>query len=341
MTLVIPGMSEEELAELSPRERWELRAQERQFLAEDKDRRNASWHRSVNTVALVLGIVVAVGTLYSGVKTLQSTQDQIRIAQEALVTDRFAKTIEALSSEDSSVRLGAVHALGRLLVDSPRDHDTITAVLVAYCLEHDLPPGKKPKPGAEPSLDLTAALTVLGHRPKRTEAKPIELFALQFHNGRLDKVDLSGAYFDGADLSNSDWYKDVIMRGTSFEHADLRDVQAHGLKDLRETSFEQARLDRAQFPGVDLRKTHMSGTNLTRTHLNDTDMREANLEDAILTETDLSHANLQGANFNRAKLTHVFLMGADLRGTGLTPEGLRSGGNVFDDDTLFGDLPAG
>src|SRR5256885_6797753 len=90
----------DELAGLTVMERMELLFQERQFQAEERERGRAEKHRRINTVALVLGVIVGLGTVVGAVATLRATQDQLRIAQDAEITDRYATTIEALSSQD-------------------------------------------------------------------------------------------------------------------------------------------------------------------------------------------------------------------------------------------------
>ncbi len=59
-----------------------------------------------------------------------------RIAQEmtreAQVTERYVAAIKLLASDKQTERLGAVHSLHRIALDSPRDRNTIIQVLTVF-----------------------------------------------------------------------------------------------------------------------------------------------------------------------------------------------------------------
>jgi hypothetical protein len=64
------------------------------------------------------------------------TARNFRLSREGYVTDRYTKTIEQLGSGSLDVRLGAIYALERIMVDSMRDHPAIVEVLAAFAREH-------------------------------------------------------------------------------------------------------------------------------------------------------------------------------------------------------------
>ena len=124
------------------------------------------------------GLVVSFGLVYTALN--------FRLSRESHVTDRYTKAIEQLGSNGLDVRLGAIYALERIMIDSPRDHPTIVEVLAAFVREHSRPfmePQPVPEPGkggarrlTNRTTDVLAAATVLGRRPRRREERgPLNL----------------------------------------------------------------------------------------------------------------------------------------------------------------------
>ena len=65
--------------------------------------------------------------------------------EQGHITDRFTKAIEQLGKLDGErpnieVRLGAIYALERIAIDSPRDQWTIMEILTAYVRQNAPPP---------------------------------------------------------------------------------------------------------------------------------------------------------------------------------------------------------
>ena len=165
------------------------------------------------------GVLAAGALVYTGLT--------FRLSREGHVTDRYTKAIEQLGSERVDVRLGAIYALERIMIDSARDHPAIVEVLAAFVREHssldatdlgDKQPGadddmRRPHDVVGPATDVQAALTVLGRRPPGREER-----------GRLDlrSTNLSGADLVRADLSNADLTKADLTR------ADLGDANMAG-----------------------------------------------------------------------------------------------------------------
>jgi TolA-binding protein len=65
-------------------------------------------------------------------ETTEHNNRQLQVAVEQQMTERFAKAIDQLGSDVLQVRLGALHSLGRLAVNSPTDREAIAALLEAY-----------------------------------------------------------------------------------------------------------------------------------------------------------------------------------------------------------------
>ena len=187
-----------------------------------------------------------------------------------------------LGSDRLDVRLGAIYALERIMIDSARDHPAIVEVLAAFVREcpeaasyrPDLDSGGQTEQHPRPVADLQAAVTVLGRRPAgRTE------------RGR---VNLASANLARADLTGESW----PARTWPARTCSARTWPARA------------------WPGA----------NLTLADLSCADLAGADLADANLTLANLTLANLARADLAGADLTEASLDGADLTGVTLTGE---------------------
>ena len=104
-------------------------------------------------MSALAAVGTSAGTGYATAKFLQGARGQ--------VTDRFGKAVEQLGSNATDVRLGAIYSLERLMNDSTADQPTIMEVLSAYIREHT---AARTQSEVGPSIDVQAALTVLGRR---------------------------------------------------------------------------------------------------------------------------------------------------------------------------------
>ncbi|HXT93389.1 MAG TPA: hypothetical protein VN714_29505 [Trebonia sp.] len=66
----------------------------------------------------------------------------VGLVLRALIRDAALSSGEQLGSDRLDVRLGAIYALERIMIDSERDHPTIVEVLAAFVREHC--PKKRP-----------------------------------------------------------------------------------------------------------------------------------------------------------------------------------------------------
>lgn len=240
------------------------------------------------------GLVIAGGLVYTGLT--------FRLSREGQVTDRYTKAIEQIGSDSLDVRLGAIYALERIMVDSERDHPTIVEVLAAYVREHAPLPdeaasGDEARSSsadltAGPATDVQAALAVLGRRPRgRTERDQLDL-----RRTMLCRADLWGAMLKDARLEDSD------LKQANFGHADLTGADlAHA--DLTRADLNGTALERAKLTGAHLAHAHLIGADLTGTNLIGADLTGANLEYAKLTGAHLDGADLTGTKLNRVDLT--------------------------------------
>ncbi len=166
---------------------------------------------------IVLG-VFGLFLLYFTWRRSVASDKTVRIAEQGHITDRFTKAIEQLGKTDGTapnieVRLGAIYALERIAIDSPRDHWTIMEILTAYVRQNaSLDPGRPYTEGEKPRTDIQAILNVLGRRKTGASRERPE------HHLDLSCTRLCGASLWGAKLQRAS------LREANLEDADLRDA---------------------------------------------------------------------------------------------------------------------
>ncbi len=286
----------------------------------------------------LLAIAGAIFAFYLHHRRVTAMEEQVRVAQEGQVTERFTRAIEHLGDDRLEVRLGGIYALERIARDSEKDHWTIMEVLTAYVRERaswkeaPAPPstsGVEAEPPAEPGpsrpkppLDIQAILTVIGRRARffgQGETEPLDLRGTD-----LRGADLTGAHLERADLVEAHLER-ANLWGTHLERAVL--VEAH----LEGAILREAHLKAADLVGAHLERAVLGGAHLEGAHL-----RKAHLEGAILVGAHLEGANLAGAHMEGAKLMGARLEGANLSGVkGLTREQLAQA--CTDDKTILPD----
>jgi hypothetical protein len=229
------------------------------------------------------GVAVLTGAFYT-YRQVQTGRQQLHVAQEGQVTERFTRAIDQLGHEEIDVRIGGIYALKRIAKDSSADRATVADVLAAYVRNHS--PWPPSRPGqyvanapinqipmmARRAPDIQSALTVLAHR-----------LPSQDNDGRLD---LAYADLRKANLRSAQ-SKQTYLIGTHLEKALLAGA------DFADSAFERAYLKGAQLVSANLRKARFDGA-----HLEDADLRGAHLEDADLRGAHLEDADLRGAHVN-------------------------------------------
>jgi uncharacterized protein YjbI with pentapeptide repeats len=252
------------------------------------------------------GLVVSAGLVYTALN--------FRLSRESHVTDRFTKAIEQLGSERLDVRLGAIYALERIMIDSPRDHPTIVEVLAAFVREHSLPDLRS-------DTELLAAATVLGRRPSgREERGPLNLKGAYLPGVRLERAQLPSAILVGADLTRAGLHA-ANLSGAFLAGARLMAVNMFG-----------ADLVRANLTGAILAGADLAGVRLEGAVLDDADLEGAHLEGAILSGASLAGADLTGADLTAATLSGSFLSKANLTAANLSDANLT--GAIVEDVIL-------
>jgi len=84
------------------------------------------------------GVAIGIGLYYTwrriGIaeEDLKATQENLKIAQEGQITERFTRAIEQLGNEKIEIRLGGIYALNRIANESKTDYWSIIEILTAY-----------------------------------------------------------------------------------------------------------------------------------------------------------------------------------------------------------------
>ena len=267
--------------------------------------------QQVTAIDDVRGRLIQLGAGLLAAGALLYTARTFRLSREGHVTDRYTKAIEQLGSERLDVRLGAIYALERIMIDSRRDHPTIVEVLAAYVREHS--PSLRPEdqdPDTEldpPATDVQAVLTVLGRRPAdREERGRLNLRYTRLANADLAYANLTDADLKGAQLTHADLLH-ANLTGANLTDANL--VRAC----LIDANLTHACLIRATLTDARLVFATLKGTNLSDATLTRAVLTQATLTEAILIRTTLIDAHLPGVNLTKAHFHDAVLTGANLK----------------------------
>jgi len=237
-----------------------------------------------------------------------------KLTEQGQVTDRYTRAIEQLGSDKRlEVRIGAIYALERITIDSPRDHPTIMEVLIAFIREHsheqwpDPESEDAPVPERTTRPDLQAALNVVGRRDPSRDIRQIDLSGANLSGAKLGRANLAGADLRRTILAAADLKGALLNEREDFTRADL-----DGRADLRLAHLE----------GAHLQDAHLERARLNSTHLERARLRGAHFDDATLIGAHSTGAHIDGARFADAKLmhadfTHLFDSHADMTGANL------------------------
>ena len=240
---------------------------------------------------------------------LGTTQEQLEIARQSLLSDTYQRVAEMLGSDVLAVRLVGIYGLQQLAEDEPsKYHIRIMKLFCAYVKhptggEQDEHPIyqriEDPLDLPIPSADVQAVMNAIGSRS--TEGRSIE-FAEGF------TLDLRGADLVGIDV-----------HGMNFARADLRSARLFHAN-LINTDLSQARMHEARLEGASLHCTNFFKAVLPAAQLNDCVAEKANfgkakLLGANLPDVNLKDAKLRDADLNSANLLRASFECADISGT--------------------------
>ena len=179
-------------------------------------------------------------------RRVKAAEDNVRVAEEGQITERFTRAIQQLGDDENmAIRLGGIYALERIAKDSEKDHGPIMEVLTAYVREKAPRQDYDYEPQADerPPTDIQAILTVIGRRETTGKGR------------RNDRLNLSQTHLVGAILP------DANLREADLPRADLRHAN------LSRTHLDEADLDTVRLNRANLFMAEMDNANLKETHL--------------------------------------------------------------------------
>jgi uncharacterized protein YjbI with pentapeptide repeats len=242
-------------------------------------------------LATLITAFTALGALVFTALSLQATREQIHVAEQGQITDRYTRAIDQLGTpgpEHLQVRLGGIFALERLAADSPRDRKTIIEVLTAFVRATS---PRVPDTVCPPTpADVQAAFVVLGRR---------DLTDYVFRPGDPPAVDLRATCLAGILAPRSD-LTGFTLGGADLTGANLYDMRFDVIG-LNDTVLAGAILSESDFTEL----TYVEGADFTGAQLLGAKFGSVVLTDVTFAYADLSGADLGDAHFVRADLTRV------------------------------------
>ena len=272
-------------------------------------------------------------------------QRQANTTRLGLNNERYQKGVELLASESMMIRIGGIHALQNLALESPREHSNQIVQLLCAFVRH--PPSDRhwvdEQPAGASALgdsgperssgsrsireDVLASIRAAANcAEKAAQAIPELKVQLDLRGVDLRGCDLSRLYFRGALLTNA------RLQRSDLQQANLSDANLSYAKlenaDLTLSSLEGALLDHASFNGACLEQANLNRARsergqwvrarLSHAQLRDfrgllVDMSYSQPHYADLTRAKLRSSNLQHADFEKAILVHADLTASDAR----------------------------
>ncbi|WP_238474864.1 pentapeptide repeat-containing protein [Azospirillum cavernae] len=274
---------------------------------QEPDKQVEAYGKLVAAIGLLAaGPVGLIGVALAFWRSWNQHRDGMTAARK-LDAEAFAKAVEQLGHDTSSIRMGAALALEALGKSAPRLLSQSIEILCAYVREiHPALPSVEtdgttaPPPTTPFPTDIKLILDVICRLKEQRSAKKImvDLSRTDLGKANLSWANLSGANLSGANLSEAS---------------------------LSEANLSEAFLIRANLSRAFLGEANLSGAALNGTNLSGAKLRKANLSGAYLSGADLSEADLSKANLSEASLTNTTFKdtilpdGRKWTGTGLPP----------------------
>jgi hypothetical protein len=320
--LLYPAISDRELdeAQVNGKDRIQLKS-ERLKLQNDA---RTTLLQGLGGAVLLLGAWLTYRQLVTNREQLQHAvesnrqqreldREQLRVAEQGQITERFTHAVDQLGSDRLDVRLGGIYALERIARDSPDDRRAIAEILSSYLRQ------RAPWPPSVPgqymahapldqipmrqhwSIETQAAFTVVGRGSfaDRGLWERIDIRVLDLSSTDLRRMHLTNAHLEAADLAGAN-LSGVAFFDTHLECVDLMDAN---LQDaiLNGCYMNECWLHSANLKGATLGGTDLRGAILQETHLPNTDLSHSDLRGAVLIGLDLRQVNLHGVQLEGAE----------------------------------------
>jgi hypothetical protein len=223
------------------------------------------------TIAQILGGAAVLAGVFFTAQQLFVAQDAQRIAEEALITERFTRATEQLGNDRLEIRIGGIYAFERIAKNSEDDFYPVINILSTFIRENA--PRQKDEedyPNRGVYADPGGLVELTGILAADISAALQSLRSLSLEHDKRILLDLNGTNLEGG-----------IFGEGSYEQAWLFN-----------SNLQYASLIGVHLPGALLFDSNLRGANLQNANLSGADFRNAQLNDANLRGVDLSRANL-------------------------------------------------
>lgn len=290
------------------------------------DQTTSSQESEVRVRLLVL--YTAIGAAYLTWRRTTALERGTEIASRQLDTDRFTAAIGQMGHDSIDVRLGGIFALEHL-AKARRDEyaETIDRVLIAFMLEHSVPPDnreKAPKMKSAKARAAEAFTQVRGDPPPLTvdeerkqaidrERALVNLLMSHFRTGSdvkaaIDTLSRSRLVFhpDANKDLDGPIVSDLDLAGLTIAGLKLGSAQVSGL------GCNNLRLGNTQFDNAVIENTEFVGSILYRVSFNNSKLTKVNFSDANLIQVDFSGSVLRSCFFTEAAILYADFSDATL-----------------------------
>lgn len=279
-------------------------------------------------------------------QSAEAANQNARIAEQGLTTERLTRAIELLGEEKTSMRMGGIFGLEQIAESHEEERRKIARILSAYVREL-APRIEKKEERGDPPPDMRSVAQELHRRIKKYNDESEELLRKRrdievavevlariasklTYEDRYNKqkrylcnlrnTELRDFRFIGMDLSEFDITNSNLtsawLNSVNFARAILQNVDFKWAR-LDEACLIGARLDGVCLESTTLKKANLSGARLDHGRLSGAHFEYANLRCAYLRS-----ANLIGAQFYGADISGAYFVNSDLSGARLTEANL-------------------
>lgn len=247
-----------------------------------------------NNRTFILDIFKTIATFTVLIGIYQTSQNSFlerKITESKLTTDRIAKAVEQIGSNNQATVIGGIYSLEKIAQNSPEDHWQIMEILTAFVRENSPIPSeimqitdreerlKALNQLEKVSVSVQTALTVIGRRDVEQDYTSEEDAYTD-----IKRLDLTQANLAGAKLIDGN-YKNV---------------------DLIYSNLHKALISGGDFGGAFFMSTNLSEAVIMGSHLTDAMFNGAYLNDSTIMESNFFEAeSLEEANLRDLQLSNV------------------------------------
>ena len=243
----------------------------------------------IATCAQILGGITILIGIYFAWGNLKVTQENLTLAQDGQITERFTRAVNQLGNNKLQIRLGGIYALESIANESKKDYWQIMEILTTYIKINNQYIHNKGK------LDYYKKQYYM---PRNVQTN------VEIDINNQIKPDIKAILTFIRESRNSSIYKNNLKPGI----LDLNRTY------LPHAYLKEANLENAMFEGIYLANALLNKAILNKAFMLGAILIYADLEDANFEGTSLIGADLEGANLRGANLKGANLRGANLRG---------------------------